>query len=57
MADNALQKAYERVRKANAQLDALGPSRYEKPAEIRVAIDELNAAGAELNAASEVVSE
>lgn len=55
MADDALQGAYERVREANAQLDALWPSRYEKPDEIRAAIDELNAAGAELNAVSEAL--
>jgi hypothetical protein len=53
MADDALQKAYERVQEANAHLDALWPRRYEKPDEIRAAIDELNAAGAELNAVSE----
>lgn len=53
MTDDALQKAYERVREANARLDALWPVRYEKPAELRAAIDELNAAGAELNAVSE----
>jgi hypothetical protein len=56
VADDALQTAYDRVREANARLDALWPSRYENPAEIREAINELNAAGAELNAASEAAS-
>jgi hypothetical protein len=53
VADDALQRAYERVREANARLDALWPVRYEQPAEFRAAIDDLNAAGAELNRISE----
>lgn len=53
VSDDPIQQAYERVSEANARLDALWPSRYEKPDEVRSAIDELNQAGADLNNVSE----
>ena len=49
MTDDAMQQAYDRLAEANARLDALWPSREQRPEEVRVAIDALNEAGEELN--------